>query len=138
MTSTELAAVIRTTARLNVDSRPFLDAGCLFWACHLRDLGLVEELLAQGADVDAVCRDGWAPLHVAVGDGNVAMVQRLLDAGARTDIQAPREGWVPYDWALAYRKSGTWAYAPGNLAVATVLGVVGVMRGEMLTCNQEG
>lgn len=46
----------------------------------------VEALLARGVDVNA-CSGGETALHAAARAGNAALVDRLLDAGARTDAR---------------------------------------------------
>jgi ankyrin repeat protein len=54
----------------------------------------VENLLAQGADVNALKYDGSAALHVAAQEGHVELVRLLVGAGA--DVNA-----VMYDGATA-------------------------------------
>jgi ankyrin repeat protein len=61
---------------------------------------IVAELLTHGADVNAMCNEEQTPLHHAVvclDDGTV-IVQKLLDKGARTDVQN-KEGMTPLDIA---------------------------------------
>lgn len=54
--------------------------------------GVVELLLERGADIDAVSLDrGNTPLMDAVAVRNLELVQLLIDAGARLDIQS-RDG----------------------------------------------
>jgi ankyrin repeat protein len=52
------------------------------------DLDAVMLLLDAGADVNAKGEMDETPLHIAVHHGNAAMVQAMLRAGARMDIQS--------------------------------------------------
>ena len=47
---------------------------------------LVELLLAHGADVDRRGVNGYAPLHVAAGQGDLAMVDLLMSHGADPNV----------------------------------------------------
>ncbi|WP_377273837.1 ankyrin repeat domain-containing protein [Peterkaempfera sp. SMS 1(5)a] len=54
---------------------------------------LLPRLLKAGLDLEAKDHHGRTPLHVAVGDrGSPALVQALLDLGARIDV-VDSEGW---------------------------------------------
>lgn len=68
----------------------------------------VRLLLATGkVDVNQGDKRGWAPLHGAAYRGNLAVIQMLVDAGAkldvktydasrdRTDLGLNKEGWMP-------------------------------------------
>jgi ankyrin repeat protein len=57
-------------------------------------LQLLNELIAQGQDVNVSKRDGWIPLMAAVKNGRYEVVQRLLDKGADTNA-CKRDGWTP-------------------------------------------
>ena len=46
-------------------------------------VGVLDRLLAAGADVDALTNDHWTPLHEAALNGHVAAVERLLCANAQ-------------------------------------------------------
>ena len=54
----------------------------LHWASHLNQPEIVDLLLREGADFDAVNRYGVTPLWLACVDGEVSVIQRLLRAGA--------------------------------------------------------
>jgi len=45
-------------------------------------------LLGQGADVNAVDDEGYAPLHIAAASDSVDIVQLLLDNGAEINVQS--------------------------------------------------
>ncbi|KAF8244297.1 ankyrin [Wilcoxina mikolae CBS 423.85] len=61
---------------------------------------IVAELLTHGADVNAMCGEGQAPMHYAVAcpDDGMVIIKMLLDKGARTDVQN-KEGMTPLDIA---------------------------------------
>ena len=40
---------------------------------------IAEYLLSKGANVDPICQDGEAPLHIAARRGNLRMVKILLE-----------------------------------------------------------
>ena len=53
---------------------------------------MVEELLAQGEDPNALESSGYSPLTVAASHGSVAMVKVLLGAGASLELKNPEDG----------------------------------------------
>lgn len=61
----------------------------------------VLQMLAGGQDINMQDSDGWTALHVAAEDGNVTMVQLLLDHGARTDLKT-KTGKTALDVGRAY------------------------------------
>jgi uncharacterized protein len=77
--------------------------------------GIVNALVAAGADLNAHARDSWhheTPLHWAASNDDVALIDALLDAGA--DIEHPGssiDGGPPIQSALGYAQ---WA-AVGRL-----------------------
>jgi uncharacterized protein YjhX (UPF0386 family) len=52
------------------------------------DLARVRELVALGADVKWMNKDGWAPLHVAAQMGHEEMTRTLADLGADKEAHA--------------------------------------------------
>lgn len=62
-----------------------------------RDVGIVDSLLAVGADPNASGAGGVTPLHLAASRGDDALIDRLTDVGGRLDAQA--EGKTPADIA---------------------------------------
>jgi ankyrin repeat protein len=52
------------------------------------DLYPVQALVEAGANVNAVGDMGETPLHVAIGQENISVIEALLRAGARTDIRS--------------------------------------------------
>lgn len=60
-----------------------------------RSRGVIDYLLEQGLDPSQSDVNGWTPLLWAARAGNVANIQRLLDAGADSFYQGDRE-WIPF------------------------------------------
>jgi len=74
-------------------------------AAERGDVGEVERLIAEGADVHALVL-GWTPLQWAVIYGRVPAIAALLKAGAHVD-GAGGDGWTPL--MLAASRSQTAA-----------------------------
>lgn len=62
------------------------------------DMGLIELLIAAGADVNAANAYGLPPLHLAARYGYVPIIDMLLAAGAKPALR-DREGRLAADWA---------------------------------------
>src|SRR6266700_3447424 len=80
--------VVRSLLKQKVD----VDAGqgdgttALHWAAFRDDLEMVKTLLAAGANVKAATREGAiTPLFMACTNGNAAIVEALLKAGAEAN-----------------------------------------------------
>lgn len=79
---------------------PHLGSTALHFAAHRGLRGLVDALLAAGADPHAVERaSGTTPLHWAAEGGHPAVCARLLDAGARLDVVDHWFSLTPLGWA---------------------------------------
>lgn len=63
---------------------------------------VIELLIARGAQVDALSRDGFTPLHEAARSGYAEAASTLLDHGA--DILALADGQTPLHRAVRYNK----------------------------------
>ncbi|MDA7615578.1 ankyrin repeat domain-containing protein [Akkermansiaceae bacterium] len=61
----------------------------------------VRQLIAAGADVNAVGESGETPLHPAVDKGHVEVVRVLLSSGANTEIRN-KFGDRPIDFLVQY------------------------------------
>ncbi|KAK3161417.1 hypothetical protein QOZ80_1BG0076860 [Eleusine coracana subsp. coracana] len=55
---------------------------------------LLKDIIRYGGDVNRSLKDGSTPLHKAVCDGNIQMVQLLLEQGADID-KLDNNGWTP-------------------------------------------
>ena len=77
---------------------------------------LMEQLIKDGADVNALDSMGVDVLHKAVYSGNPAAVQLLLDKGAFVDLQSPSNGDTPLHDALYFKKK-----ARGKEVIAVLL-----------------
>ncbi len=83
----------------------------LHLACGYGCPGLVRELLAAGADVNAVDRHGGAePIHKACQGGHVAIVAELLDAGAFINSAVRTTGHTPVMEAAWYKMADCAEY----------------------------
>jgi ankyrin repeat protein len=59
----------------------------LYISCYYGNLGIVQQLLEKGADVNAPGGDYGTALQAASAEGHDLVVQRLLEKGA--DVNAP-------------------------------------------------
>jgi ankyrin repeat protein len=98
------------------------------------DLGIVEELLARGADPSSANDRGWTLLHQAGYGNDCALARLLLDAGARTDLCGHGEGGTPLAAALfwGHREVADLLaereVVPRNLRIAAGLGRIDLIR----------
>ena len=81
---------VRSLAKQKIDINAAHGDGAtaLHWAAYNDDLDMVKILLAAGANVKAATRDGAiTPLFMACTNGNAAMIEALLKAGADRTIR---------------------------------------------------
>lgn len=57
----------------------------LIHASRVGDLSRVENLIREGADLNAVDQEGWTPYLAASAEGNWKVMKLLQEMGARTD-----------------------------------------------------
>lgn len=57
----------------------------LIQASRTGDMSRVVTLIKQGADLNAMDRDGWTPYLAASAEGNWQVMKLLQDMGAKTD-----------------------------------------------------
>lgn len=57
----------------------------LIQASRTGDMNLVVNLIQQGADLNAMDREGWTPYLAASAEGNWQVMKLLQDMGAKTD-----------------------------------------------------
>ncbi|XP_070542308.1 ankyrin repeat and death domain-containing protein 1A-like isoform X2 [Ptychodera flava] len=72
-------------------------------AARVGDLGLVESLIDQGVNVNAMNEKDRTALHLASGQGHVEIVKTLLDADARVDAE-DKFGMNALLWAAWFGK----------------------------------
>lgn len=65
----------------------------LVYPAALGDIDMVQQMLKQGADVNATNEIGWMPLAAAAVNGHVEIVNLLLHKGAQTDSTGMDRGW---------------------------------------------
>jgi ankyrin repeat protein len=68
-------------------------------ALDIADAQLVIDLLNQGANPNWIFPMGNTPLHVAVGRGNIEVLDALLGAGALVD-SCDEQGRTAFEYAL--------------------------------------
>src|SRR5262245_33677953 len=66
----------------------------LHWAVHNRQPEVVDLLIRAGAGVNVKNRYGMTPLALAVTNGDLAITERLLKAGADLHGEVPETGAV--------------------------------------------
>jgi ankyrin repeat protein len=68
------------------------------------DLGVqssvLDALLAAGAEIEGVAKDGQTPMHRAARGGNASLINALLERGARLEAR-DKDGRTPYDLVAA-------------------------------------
>lgn len=73
----------------------------LFMACKTNDAAKVKELIEQETPVNyRDLESGWSPLHWASCNGNVELVELLLEKAAATPYQREKEGALVEEYAL--------------------------------------
>ena len=104
------------------------------------DIGVVSLLLERGADPNRGNDYGWTKLHQAGYANDSDLAQRMLAAGARTDLSARGDGGTPLVVALFWghrEVAGLLGRHPVNLRVAAGLGDLELIR-ELAGTPQAG
>lgn len=84
--------------KTNVEARNKQDESPLMMAALKGHTAAVRQLIARGADVN---KPGWTPLHYAATNGNLEIIQLLLDHHAFIDAESPN-GTTPLMMAARY------------------------------------
>lgn len=96
--SLKVAAVLIASPLTDPEARNQNDESLLMLAALKGLLGLCEQLIAKGADVN---KPGWTPLHYAATHGHLAIMTLLLDHHAYIDAASPN-GSTPLMMAALY------------------------------------
>ncbi len=82
----------------------------LHLACADGKVSLVKNLVAKGADVNALDNQGWTPLHAACSANRLECAEVLLDHKDTLVMQGTREGTVPLHYLAgqAVDTGGLW------------------------------
>ncbi|CAM9600151.1 unnamed protein product, partial [Discosporangium mesarthrocarpum] len=83
------------------DRRDGAGMTCLHWAAQVGHLGIVEEAIGAGADIDAQDCNGWTPLMHACRRGHKKIVNTLIGAGSDVQIES-------HDGRTALHRAATW------------------------------
>lgn len=85
----EIISLIREGADVNLNAFDGTGSTALIYACWVECEASIKELLLRNADVERVNKHKETPLFIACWEGNVAIAQRLIDAGAKTEALMP-------------------------------------------------
>ncbi|KAF5540016.1 ankyrin repeat domain-containing protein [Fusarium mexicanum] len=81
---TDAVTILIREGSLDMNDRSFGNSTPLYWACHIKNKGIVELLIENGADINARCHKGETPLHVSVSIGSNEVTKFLISRGADT------------------------------------------------------
>ncbi len=106
----DTVSVLATATGAELNRRTFEDeATALMLAASIRDASMVRVLVAAGAEVNAVDRNGWAAIHHCLRYNelpDVSEIVRALLGAPHADVDlSDQEGWTPLMYAARYRSS---------------------------------
>ncbi|XP_002126364.2 fibronectin type 3 and ankyrin repeat domains 1 protein isoform X1 [Ciona intestinalis] len=99
-------------SRADVNATNSSGKNSLMMACYSGHGPVVQRLREAGANWNSEDRGGSSPLHWAIDGQNCALIQWILDDGAKVDLRAASSGWTPLIRCAAIT---------GNAEVAAVL-----------------
>src|SRR5687767_11061581 len=74
--------LLKYKADVNAQQESVKNTVVHFAAFADRPIDIFELLISANADVNITNNMGWSPLHAAAGNGNTALVTKLVEAGA--------------------------------------------------------
>ncbi|KAI9164175.1 Inversin-B [Paramyrothecium foliicola] len=93
-------SLLRTMTQEEVNSPGSRFGGTAFHAATIREhLGVIQQLIAAGADPSKADFNKVTPLHSAASQGNVKVIRLLLDHGASIHPLDGMDGKTPEQWA---------------------------------------
>lgn len=96
--SLKVARLLIDSPRLKPESRNPTDESPLMMASFKGYLDLAQRLIEKGADVN---KPGWTPLHYAATNGQLKLMELLLEEHAFIDAESPN-GTTPLMMAASY------------------------------------
>src|SRR5207344_124603 len=78
--------------KADVNARQIDGTTALHWAVRGDDLETTDLLIRAGANVSAANREGATPLLLASVNGNAAMLEKLVNAGADPNAKLSKDG----------------------------------------------
>lgn len=94
-----------TSRACNINEKNAYDTSVLHKAAYYSGSAtLLENLITQGADVNARDKGAWTPLHLAAKNGHVEALQILLENGANMHDKDIKHGWTPLHIAIVSKQ----------------------------------
>ena len=94
-----------TSRACNINEKNAYDGSVLHKAAYYSGSAtLLENLITQGADVNARDKGAWTPLHLAAKNGHVEALQILLENGANMHVKDIKHGWTPLHIAIVSKQ----------------------------------
>jgi len=124
--SLKAAQALAEWPKTDVDRRTPKDETPLMIACLHGQIDMARRLIARGADVN---KTGWTPLHYAATQGDVAVIQLLLDESAYIDAESPN-GSTPLMMAAMYGTPESAKYLVAAGADPTIRNQLGLTAAD--------
>jgi|TARA_B110000483_G_scaffold58698_2_gene73277 ankyrin repeat protein len=94
-----------TSRACNINEKNAYDRSVLHKAAYYSGSAtLLENLITQGADVNARDKGACTPLHLAAKNGHVEALQILLENGANMHVKDIKHGWTPLHIAIVSKQ----------------------------------